>query len=235
MSEPAPVPVVPPDSTATSAQRRLRLVKLAAVALVLLIGAGLVARGYDIRGAIEQALAIVRSAGPLVFFIAMALLPALGAPQMAFTLSAGPLFAAQLGMGTVVLCALSAMLFNMALSYWMASRVLRPVLEALFKRLGYKIPQVQQGDETGLIVLLRVTPGIPFPVQNYLLGLARARFGRYLLISFALQGPLNAVFIVFGDALLHGKGKVVFIGLSLIIALLAGTALLRKHYGKKRT
>ncbi len=210
------------------------LAKLGAVALVVLVGGGLVARGYDIRGAIEQGLAIVRSAGPLVFFLAMALLPAVGAPQMAFTLSAGPLFAAQLGMPTVVVLGLSAMLLNMILSYWMASRVLRPLLEALLKRLGYKIPQVEQGDETGLIVLLRVTPGIPFPVQNYLLGLARVRFGRYLLLSFLIQGPLNAVFIVFGDALLNGKGKTIFVGLSLIIALLAGTALLRKHYGKKR-
>jgi uncharacterized membrane protein YdjX (TVP38/TMEM64 family) len=101
-------------------------------------------------------------------------------------------------------------------------------------RLGYKIPQVQKGDENGLIVLLRVTPGIPFPVQNYLLGLARVSFGRYLLISFAIQGPLNAAFIIFGEALLSGKGKVAFYGISAILVLLAGTAFLRKHYAKKR-
>jgi len=222
------------DPTVTAAQRRLRLIKVGAVALVLLVGAGLVARGYDIKGAIEQGLAIVRGAGPLVFFLSMAILPAVGAPQMAFTLTAGPLFAAQLGMGVVVLFALLAMTFNMVLSYWMASRVLRPVLEALLQRLGYKIPQVQKGDETGLIVLLRVTPGVPFPVQNYLLGLARASFGRYLLISLLIQGPLNAAFIVFGDALLHGKGKMVFYGLSAIAVLMIGTQLLRKYYGKKR-
>ena len=222
------------DPTVTAAQRRLRLIKVGAVALVLLVGAGLVARGYDIKGAIEQGLAIVRGAGPLVFFLSMAILPAVGAPQMAFTLTAGPLFAAQLGMGVVVLFALLAMTFNMVLSYWMARRVLRTVLEALLQRLGYKIPQVQKGDETGLIVLLRVTPGIPFPVQNYLLGLARASFGRYLLISLLIQGPLNAAFIVFGDALLHGKGKMVFYGLSAIAVLMIGTQLLRKYYGKKR-
>ena len=222
------------DPTVTAAQRRLRLVKFGAGALVLMVGAGLVARGYDVKGAIEQGLAIVRGAGPLVFFLSMAILPAVGAPQMAFTLTAGPLFSAQLGMGVVVLFALLAMAFNMVLSYWMASRVLRPVLEALLKRLGYKIPQVQKGDETGLIVLLRVTPGIPFPVQNYLLGLARASFGRYLLLSLLIQGPLNAAFIVFGDALLHGKGKMVFYGISAIAVLMIGTQLLRKYYGKKR-
>ena len=226
-------PVAPTEVTA--AQRRLRLVKFGAVVLVMLVGAGLVARGYDVKGAIEQGLTLVRSAGPLVFFLSMALLPAVGAPQMAFTLTAGPLFGAQLGMGLVVLFALLAMFFNMVLSYWMASRVLRPVLEALLRRLGYKIPQVKKGDETGLIVLLRVTPGIPFPVQNYLLGLARASFGRYLLISFLIQGPLNAAFVVFGDALLHGKGQMAFYGISAIVVLLVGTHLLRKHYTRKKT
>ena len=225
-------PVAPAEITA--APRRLRLIKFGAVALVLLVGAGLVARGYDLKGAVEQGLALVRGAGPVVFFLAMAVLPAVGAPQMAFSLTAGSLFGAQLGMGLVVLFASLAMFFNMALAYWMASRVLRPVLEALLGRLGYKIPQVASGDETDLIVLLRVTPGIPFPVQNYLLGLARAKFGRYLLLSIVLQGPLNAAFVVFGEALLHGKGKMVFYGLSAIVVLLVATHLLRKHYGKKK-
>ena len=86
-----------------------------------------------------------------------------------------------------------------------------------------------------MIVLLRVTPGIPFPVQNYLLGLARANFGRYLLLSIVLQGPLNAAFVVFGEALLHGRGKMVFYGLSAIVVLLVGTHLVRKHYSRKQT
>ena len=219
----------------TAAQRRLRLIKVGAVALVLLVGAGLVARGYDLKGAVEQGLALVRGAGPVVFFLAMAVLPAVGAPQMAFSLTAGSLFGAQLGMGLVVLFASLAMFFNMALAYWLASRVLRPVLEVLLGRLGYKVPQVQPGDETDLIVLLRVTPGIPFPVQNYLLGLARANFGRYLLLSIVLQGPLNAAFVVFGEALLHGRGKMVFYGLSAIVVLLVGTHLVRKHYSRKQT
>ena len=219
----------------TAAQRRLRLIKGGAVALVLLVGAGLVARGYDLKGAVEQGLALVRGAGPVVFFLAMAVLPAVGAPQMAFSLTAGSLFGAQLGMGLVVLFASLAMFFNMALAYWLASRVLRPVLVVLLGRLGYKVPQVQPGDETDLIVLLRVTPGIPFPVQNYLLGLARANFGRYLLLSIVLQGPLNAAFVVFGEALLHGRGKMVFYGLSAIVVLLVGTHLVRKHYSRKQT
>jgi uncharacterized membrane protein YdjX (TVP38/TMEM64 family) len=217
-----------------AAQRRGRMVLLLAVALVLLAIAGLALRGHDVKGALEQGMNLVRSAGPTVYFTAMAILPAFGAPQSAFTLTAGPLFGPQLGTTLVVTLAMLAMLVNFALSYWLAGRVLRPVLEVFFKKMGYKIPQPQSGDETDLIVLLRVTPGIPFPVQNYLLGLARVNFFRYLLVSFLIQGPINAAVVIFGDALLKGKGGMAFLGISLIIVLLVGTHLVRKHYGKKR-
>lgn len=213
---------------------RALLLKLVAVGAVLLVGAGLVARGLDLKALLAQGLEIIRSAGPVAFFTAMAVLPALGAPQMAFALTAGPVFGPTLGLGPVIGLALFALTVNMALSYFLARRALRPLLEVLFKRLGYPLPRATPGDEFDLIVLLRVTPGVPFPVQNYLLGLAEVPFGQYLLVSFLIQGPLNAAFILFGDALLHGKGKVALIALSIILALMAATQLVRKHYGKKR-
>lgn len=213
---------------------RALLLKLVAVGAVLLVGAGLVARGLDLKALLAQGLEIIRSAGPVAFFTAMAVLPALGAPQMAFALTAGPVFGPTLGLGPVIGLALFALTVNMALSYFLARRALRPLLEVLFKRLGYPLPRATPGDEFDLIVLLRVTPGVPFPVQNYLLGLAEVPFGQYLFVSFLIQGPLNAAFILFGDALLHGKGKVALIALSIILALMAATQLVRKHYGKKR-
>ncbi len=209
------------------------LIKLGVVAAVLIAGAVLVMRGYDVKGLIQQALELVRSAGPVVFFTAQALLPAVGAPQTAFSLTAGPLFGSQLGMPLVVALSTLALAVNIALTYWLASRLLHPVLEKLFLRLGYKLPQVASGNAIDLIVLLRVTPGVPLPVQNYLLGLARVPFGRYLLVSCLILGPLNAAFVLFGDALLQGKGRLAFLALSGLLALMAGAQLLRKHYARK--
>lgn len=214
-----------------SRPNRALLLKLAVLALVLLVGAVLVARGYDVMGLIRQGLAVIHSAGPAVFFTAQAILPAVGVPQTAFSLPAGSLFGAELGMPAVVLLSFLALTVNIALSYWMASHLLRPLCERLILRLGYKTPQVESGDATDLIVLLRVAPGLPFPVQNYLLGLARVPFGRYLLISCLISGSLNSAFVLFGEALLQGKGKVALISLLLLLALIAATHLLRKHYG----
>lgn len=213
---------------------RALLVKLAVVAVILLAGAVLVARGLDLKGLIAQGLDLIRGAGPVAFFTAMALLPAAGAPLLAFLLTSGSAFGPTLGMGAVIALALLAITINMVLSYFLARRALRPLLEALFTRLGYRLPRAESGDYFDLIVILRVTPGVPFPVQNYLLGLAEVPFGRYLLTSLLCTAPAAAAFIVFGEAMLHGRGRAALIGLGLILAVAAGTQLVRKHYAKKR-
>lgn len=206
------------------------LAKLA-VAAALLLGVGfLLARDHDLKGLILQGLDLIRSTGPFIFFLAMALLPALGVPLSFFCLTAGSVFGPQLGMPAVMALSLAAITTNIALSYLLARRAFRPPLEYMLNRLGYQMPQVQSGNVTDLIVLLRVTPGLPFPVQNYLLGLAAVPFARYLLVSCLIALPLNAAIIFFGEALLQGRGRTALIGLLLLLALMAAIQLLRRHY-----
>jgi uncharacterized membrane protein YdjX (TVP38/TMEM64 family) len=213
---------------------RALLGKMVVAAVGLLVGLVLVARGLDLRALLEHGLALIRDTGPVVFFTAMAVLPAVGAPLSFFSITAGSVFGPQLGLPLVIVLSLAAIVANMALSYLLARRAFRPVLEYLVQRLGYRLPQVDSGDVTDLIILLRVTPGVPFPVQNYLLGLAQVPFGRYLLVSSLIQLPINGAVIFFGEALLHGKGKVALVSLLLLFALLTATHLVRKHYGAKK-
>ncbi len=222
MVEPAPRP------------NRALLLKLAAVGVVLLVAALLVARGLDLKGLLAQGLEVIRGAGPVAFFTGMALLPAIGAPLSVFLLTAGPVFGPTLGIGWVIVLAELAVVVNMALSYFLARRALRPLLEKLCARLGYRLPRAAAGDEFGLIVILRLTPGPPFPFQNYLLGLADVPFWRYLITSFLCMAPVHIAFIVFGEAMLHGKGRVALLALGLLGALAGATHLVRKHYGKKK-
>jgi len=214
---------------------RALLLKMGVAACGLVVGAILVARGLDLRALLDQALGVIRETGPMLFFTAMAVLPAVGAPVSFFSLTAGSVFGETLGMPLVVVCAVLALQVNMALSYFLASRALRPLLEALVKRLGYELPPVASGDVTDLIVLIRVAPGLPFPVQNYLLGLARVPFGKYLAISGVISGCLTTAFVLFGDALLHGKGKVALVSLLIVLTLIVATHLVRKHYARKPT
>ena len=222
-------------SEPASRPNRSLLIKLGVAAFLGLVLLVLIVRGLDLKNLVNQALALIREAGPVVFFIAMAILPAIGFPLLAFSLSAGPVFGERLGLWPVIVYSLLAVTVNIALSYFLATRALRPLLEKLFTYLGYKMPKAESGDATDLIVLLRVTPGVPFPVQNYLLGLAQVPFWKYLGFSTPIIGSFTVAVIYFGEAMLHGSGWNVLIGLSLIFALTAGTHLLRKHYGKKKT
>lgn len=204
---------------------KLTLAAAALLGLVLWLGAG-----HDVGAVVQAALDLLRSAGPAPFFLSMAILPAFGAPLSFFCLTAGSVFGPLLGMPLVILLALSAIGANVSLSYLLASRALRPPLEYLLRRLGYQLPQVDSGDVTDLIVLLRVTPGLPFPVQNYLLGLAAVPFPRYFVISCLIAFPLNSAIIIFGEALLQGRGRMALLGLLLVLAVMVGIHLVRRRY-----
>lgn len=220
--------------SAPAAAKKLPWVKLAVVAVVLIAIAVLILQGLDLRAYFDQGMALIRSASPTVFFLSMALLPAVGVPLLAFVLSAGPLWAERMGMGTVVALSLLAVTVNFTLTYFLARRALRPLLKRIIVRLGYKLPEVEEKDATDLIVIMRVTWGIPYCVQNYLLGLAEVPFGKYFVLTAILSLPQNAAGLLFGDAIMHGRAKTLVIVGGLLIALVAVTHLVRRHYSRKK-
>jgi uncharacterized membrane protein YdjX (TVP38/TMEM64 family) len=210
---------------------------IAAVAMFVAISAGgfwwLKIHDFGIRASIDDAIAVLQSGGPWLFFVAMALLPSVGFPISFFYLAAATAFVPTLGVAGVITAAGVALLVNLSLSYWLARYGLRPWLEQVIGRTKYKIPVVAAADQTQITLLVRITPGPPFFVQNFLLGLAEIRFFTFLWISWLINILYASGFIVFGDAILHGKGKTAFIGLSALVALAMIIHLLRRHYGKK--
>jgi uncharacterized membrane protein YdjX (TVP38/TMEM64 family) len=208
------------------------LIKLAIAAAVLLAVAVAVLLGINWRTPLAEFYDLIRRAGPWAFFSAIAILPAIGVPSTTFTLTAGEAFGERMGMGAVVAAAVAATVFNLALTYWLARWALRPWLERLLARLGYRLPEVESGDVTDLIVVLRMTPGIPFFVQNYLLGLADVPVARYFWVSCLISMPSAAVWVLFGSALQHGKGLAIFVAVSLLIVLFAATHMVRRHWSK---
>jgi uncharacterized membrane protein YdjX (TVP38/TMEM64 family) len=208
---------------------RMIVTLLACAALLALVAL----YGRELKPLLAYFFEFLGDAGPALFFLSMAVLPAGGVPLSFFTLTVGVTFAPQLGMPLVLLLALSAVTVNIALSYLLARRALRPPLEYVLQRLGYRLPEARPADATDLIVLLRVTPGIPFPVQNYLLGFAAVPFLRYLLVSCLVALPLNGAIIVFGEALLQGRGRAALLGLLAIMAMMAAISLVRRSYSRR--
>ena len=213
--------------------KQSRLCQLALLALLaLVVMAGLRWRA-EVSGWIVSTMAVVRSAGPVTFFVAMALLPVAGFPLLPFNLAAGPAFSEQLGLGAVVALASVAIAVNVSLTYWLARWALRPPLAWLVQRLGYRLPEIAPGHHFALAVLVRVTPGPPFFFQSCLLGLAAIPFGIYLAVSWSVATAYCAGVILFGDALMQGRVKTALLALGFLGALAIGVKLLRQYLAKK--
>ena len=172
----------------------------------------------SLPGLLQMILDAIGTAHPVMLFLALALLPLVGVPTSLLWIAAG----VRLGtLPALAFCAV-ALLVNFTAGYWLARCGLRLPLTRLLERRGWRIPQLSAGDETMAILILRVTPGIPLCVQNYLLGLARVQFGRYLLLSMPAQAAYALAFVWFGDSLASNVGW----HLLLAVAALAGVSLL---------
>lgn len=214
--------------------RHKRLVLILGGLAVLGGALGLLALEMDLKTQMTHCLDYVRSEGAAVFFIAMAVLPLFGMPLSAFVLSAGPVFGPTLGPGVVIGCGLAALAVNVSLSYWFAAFALRPWMERLIAWLGYGVPRLPEGRHWEFTLVLRVVPGVPFFLQNYLLGLARVRFGVYLPVSLAVPTVHLSIAVLAGDALARGdKGKLIIAGV-LFAAVGAGLHVLRKRLAARR-
>lgn len=205
------------------AKKRLLLIA-GGVALAILAVAAIVLRGshpaevlHRLKGDVDQGIDALRGMGPWVFFTAMALLPAVGAPMMAFTIPAGEIFAPTMTMPGVIAAALTAIAINLCLSYYIARYALRPILSKLIARFGYTVPRVTGSNALTAIMVLRLTPGPPFFLQCYLLGLAEAPFKLYLIASWICMLPMTIGAIVLGKGLLSGNAKTALTGLGVVV------------------
>jgi uncharacterized membrane protein YdjX (TVP38/TMEM64 family) len=146
----------------------------------------------------EAVLAWKRSASPPLFFAAMAILPALGLPLTPFYIVAGATFGVPIGlMGSMI-----ALAVNLTLSYFIARSIPQAWLEGVLSRFGTKLPAF---DETsGAIrfsVLVKLTPGVPMLLKNYLLGLSGVPFKVYLLTSLVTALLYAVPLMILGNSL----------------------------------
>jgi uncharacterized membrane protein YdjX (TVP38/TMEM64 family) len=221
------------SSEAPLVKRKLPLVKLSIAAVAVAVGGILVLRGVDYRSVAERGMALIRGAGPWTFFSGIAVLPAAGAPLSVFTLVAGEAFAPRMTMAGVIAAALLAVALNLALTYWLARYALRPVLSSLVERYGYKIPRVTGANALSIIIVLRLTPGPPFFLQSYILGLAEVPFRLYMIASWLCVLPTVTAFIVLGRGIFNGNFQMVMYAVGVIVAVAVIVHMVRKRYAPR--
>src|SRR5215831_17418740 len=114
---------------------------------------GLAGLGYLLWSAYDHqaVMAWLGELRPLPFFLAMALLPAIGVPITPFFILAGATFGARGGLvGSWI-----ALGLNLTVCYWIA-RKMRPRFESILRRFGYELPDFRERDKGSV----RLTLGI---------------------------------------------------------------------------
>jgi uncharacterized membrane protein YdjX (TVP38/TMEM64 family) len=228
---------MPPEAPAA---RKIPWVKLAVVAVVLVVIAAVLLREHSPRelmdrgqALVDRGMALIRSLGPTMYFSAMVVLPAIGAPMLAFTVPAGELFAAKMTLGGVIAVTLVAVAANLALTYWIAHRALRPLVEGILKRYGYTIPRVTETNALSVALVVRLTPGTPFFLQGYVLAIAGVPFRLFMIVSWLGVLPWAVGAVVLGRGIMNGNFKTAGMGFGVLVVAIIGLQLLRKRFAKR--
>jgi uncharacterized membrane protein YdjX (TVP38/TMEM64 family) len=154
-------------------------------------------------------------AHPLLLALALVILPGLPVPTSALLVTAGVVWREHpvLACGTAV-CALA---LNAVWTYAFAAGPGRRLVERMLARSSVRIPVLPRNDHLRLILILRLTPGIPFFFQNYVLGLLRPPFRLYLPVSLACNAPIVCGLVLSGAGLAGGRLMPLLVGISLVV------------------
>jgi uncharacterized membrane protein YdjX (TVP38/TMEM64 family) len=97
-----------------------------------------------------------------------------------------------------------------------------------------KVPELPKGDQLKLILVMKLTPGIPLFMQNYLLGFLRAPFHLYLIVSFSANCLIVTGVVLSGAGLSDGRLMPAVTGISLIVVGAVLTNLVRGRLKKRK-
>jgi uncharacterized membrane protein YdjX (TVP38/TMEM64 family) len=174
-----------------------RLAAAVVAVLALAVAAALLPVGHWASGFVER-MRHAGAAGIALFGAIYLIAPLLLLPASVFTLGAGflygPLWGTLLVSPLSVAAAASAFLLGRTLARRVVKR--RIAGDARFAAIDHAV------GESGfrIVLLLRLSPVIPFNLLNYALGLTRVRFGTYLLASFIGMLPGTFLYVYLGSA-----------------------------------
>jgi len=164
----------------------------------------------------------------VIFFGLMAFLPLFPIPVSPFYLITGTIY----GVGFSLAASAAAIFVNLSLAHYLATSFLRPLINKIVSKYSYTVPQVYPTEYIKLSIVLRITPGIPYFLKNYLNSLAGVPFKPYILIAWPLEMLWALAFIVLGESAFEGSLGLALYSICLVIALILITKLIRERYAK---
>ena len=177
----------------------------------------------------QAALESLRGVPPLLFFSAFIVATFLPMPVVGFYFAAGIVY----GIAPALAWIAGSLVVSNLMLHFASKSFLRPTLESLVARRGHHIPRFDSPlDEVLFITLIRLTPGVPYFVQNVILAVADLDLMRFVFLSVALQMIYVTGFVVLGRSALDGRLGWVVGGIALLVAVTVGARWLAKRRGR---
>lgn len=170
---------------------------------------------------------------PAMIFLAIVILPAAPFPVSVLLLAAGVVYGERFGPINAALLALSAIVLNFSWTYWIARYPARRLVERLIRNFDVRIPTLPDRHVRRFTIIFRITPGIPFFIQNYVLGLAGVPFRIYFIVSLLAQTAWTFGFVISGGAIFEGKAGLAIVGICLLVVATLLTQALRNKLGAR--
>ena len=200
-----------------------KLILIACVALTVLLVSIYVVRTTgigpaEIKNALDATIDTV-SQYPILAFLAILIAGGAPIPLSPFLILAGGLYNRLYGMPAALGLCYAAMTLAMVWTYFVSAYPMHRLFQRVISLFAAKMPEIPEAHQTKLALILRITPGIPFFLQNYALGVARVPFKKYLLISMGIQLLYTPAFVIGGGAIFEGKAGLAIAAVSILIIM----------------
>ena len=199
--------------------RDRRFHRLAGLGLLAAAGLGLLAWKMGVNGAMVKSWWKLAEdflmERPWWLFAGLVVLPGLPVPTSALLFLAGTVWRDR----PMVACGicLVAIALNMTWTYWAAAKPGRGLVEKFLAAGSFRVPDLPKDNHLRLTLLLRLTPGVPFFFQNYLLGFMRVPFALYLPVSICCNALISIGIVLSGAGVADGNLKPLITGVGLIV------------------
>jgi len=161
-------------------------------------------------------------AHPWALIAVLATLPGLGFPISPVLVFFGVVLAPRYGMPATLALAIAAQGLCTIWTYALAAGPLRGLLRSYVLR-HRELPELTEGNTIRLGLILRLTPGIPYALQNIVLGILGMRLRPYLLVSLPTTSLWTVGFVITGGAILKGQIGWALTGVVILIVLVLAT------------
>jgi len=105
-------------------------------------------------------------------------------------------------------------------------------VEKLLAATSLRIPELPRGNDLRMILIVRLTPGLPLFLQNYLLGFFRVPFRLYLPVSMGCSGLIASGIVLSAAGVADGNLTTILTGVPLIVLGWVVVRMIRQRLGK---